>query len=127
MPHFTVVLGEEHLGGGAEKALISGLAEAVGAVFGERLRQVAVVEVFGVPPGRRGVGGVPATENAPVVTLNLREGAFHLPTVPDAEVRLITEISDAVGSAYDEGVRGRTTVQLFGIPPGRSGEGGEVA
>lgn len=124
MPHFTVVTGEEHVSEGAE-ALIKGLAGAVGEVFGDGLRQLAVVELFGVPAGRRGVGGVATSENSPVVSLNLREGAFHVPSVPDAEARLIAAITDAVTAAYGEGVRDRTTVQLFGIPAGRSGEGGE--
>ncbi|MDW6059847.1 hypothetical protein SAZ11_19875 [Streptomyces sp. FXJ1.4098] len=74
MPHFTVQIREEELDGKTEPKLIRALADAVGAVYGERLRSVAAVDLFGVPRGRRGIGGVPTEENAPVVTLNIREG-----------------------------------------------------
>jgi len=123
MPHFTVQMREADLDGTVEPKLIAGLADAVGAVYGERLRSLAVVEIFGVPEGRWGVGGVPAPTPAPVVHLNLREAALRVDGAPE---RLIAGITDAVAGALGEEVRGEVTVGLTGVPPGRSGVGGTV-
>lgn len=123
MPHFTVQLREADLDGTAEPKLIQGLADAVGAVYGEHLRSLAVVEIFGVPEGRWGVGGKPAATPAPVVNLNLRAAALEIDGAPE---RLIAGITDAVAAALGESVRGEVTVGLTAVPPGRSGVGGEV-
>lgn len=126
MPHFTVHMREPDLSG-AEPKLIAGLTDAVAEVYGERFRSLVVVELFGVPDGRWGVGGVPATSPAPVVTLNLREAAFHVPEIPEPEERLIAGITDAVAGVLGEEVRPEVTVGLVGVPAGRSGVGGAVA
>ncbi|MER7756376.1 hypothetical protein [Kitasatospora sp. NPDC097643] len=87
---------------------------------------MAVVELFGIPRNRWGTGGVPATVNAPVVSLNVREAALHLPGTGDAPTRLIASITDAVAEVFGETVREHVTVYIVGIPAGRSGVGGEV-
>ncbi|MFJ6567846.1 4-oxalocrotonate tautomerase family protein [Streptomyces sp. NPDC091292] len=124
MPHFTVQIREEEFDGKVEPRLIAGLTEAVAHVFGEWARSVAVVTLVGVPRGRWGSGGVPSDENAPVVVLGMREGAFALPDVPDAPARLIATITDAVTDVFGEQVRERVTVLLEAVPEGRSGVGG---
>ena len=123
MPHFTVQLRETDLDGTAEPKLIQGLADAIGQVYGEQLRSLAVVEIFGVPDGRWGVGGAPAATPAPVVNLNLRAAALEIDGAPE---RLITAITDAVAAALGESVRSEVTVGLTAVPPGRSGVGGAV-
>ncbi|WP_432052723.1 hypothetical protein [Streptomyces xiamenensis] len=127
MPHYQVHIDEERLDGQTEPRIIKGLTEAVVGVFGEFFRPLVAVDVFGVPGGRRGVGGVVATENAPSVTLTMREGAFRHPDHPQATERLIAGITDAVAAVYGESVRPRIGVRLVGVPAGRSGVGGEVA
>lgn len=121
MPHFTVQTREADLDGTVEPKLIQGLSDAIGEVYGEQLRSLAVVEIFGVPEGRWGVGGVPARTPAPVVNLNLREAALE---IEGAAERLIAEITDAVAAALGEETRSEVTVGLTAVPPGRSGVGG---
>jgi hypothetical protein len=54
------------------------------------------VDLIGIPQHRRGIGGVPAESDAPLVTLSMREAAYHLPEIPDAPVRLVAAITDAL-------------------------------
>ncbi|MES4905656.1 MULTISPECIES: hypothetical protein [unclassified Streptomyces] len=126
MPHFTVQIREEELDGTTEPKLVRALADAVGEVYGERLRSVAVVDLVGVARGRHGVGGVLTEENAPVVTLNIRERALTHPDVENAPARLIASITDAMATVLGESVRKQVSVGIVGVPAGRSGVGGEV-
>lgn len=125
MPHFNVHVFEESLDGSVEPALIRALTEAVVKVYGERARSLPVVEILGVPQHRWGVAGVPAEEPHALVTLHMREPAFHRPGIDDAPARLIASVTDAVAEVLGEEVRPRVTVMLVGIPPGRSGVAGE--
>lgn len=127
MPHFTVQIHEEQLDDKTEPALIRSLTEAVASVFGDWARKVAGVELRGVPRSRWGAGGEQGGPNAPVVTLSMREGAFHHPEYENAPARLIAAITDAVVEVYGESVREHVVVALSGVPAGRSGVGGEVA
>jgi len=127
VPHFQMHLFDETLDGTVEQGLVAGLTAAIAEVYGDDFAQLAVVELIGVPRHRWGVGGRTATDEAPVIELILREGAFSLPHVPDAEARLIAAITAGVGSVLGAGVAGRTTVQLTGVPRGRSGVGGVAA
>ncbi|MBH5333579.1 hypothetical protein IHE55_01665 [Streptomyces pactum] len=126
MPHFQVRVAEQHLDGTAEPKLIAGLTDAVTQVFGERMRALVVVELFGVPDGRWGVGGVPVDGPAPDITLHMREGAFHRPEIPDAPARLIAAATEAVTAALGATLGAGATVRLVGVPAGRSGVGGQV-
>ncbi|MFH8518426.1 4-oxalocrotonate tautomerase family protein [Streptomyces gelaticus] len=126
MPHFEVRIHEEELDGKAEPRLILALTDALVRVYGERARSMAVVELFGIPRHRWGIGGVPAAVNAPVVSLNVREVALNLPGVDNAPARLITSITDAVAEVFGESVREHVVVQIVGVPAGRSGVAGEV-
>lgn len=125
MPHFNVHVFEESLDGTVEPAIIRSLTEAVVQVYGEQARSLPVVEILGVPRHRWGVAGVPAEDDHPVVTLHLREPAFHRPGIEDAPARLIGSITDAMVDVLGEDVRDRVTVMLVGIPSGRSGVAGE--
>jgi phenylpyruvate tautomerase PptA (4-oxalocrotonate tautomerase family) len=125
MPHFSVQIREADLDGTTEPRLIRALTDAVAAVYGEWARAVAVVDLFGIPQGRSGIGGLPTDVNAPIVTLTTREGALHRPEIPDAAARLIASITDAVVTVFGEAVRPHVTVLVIGIPSGRSGVGGE--
>ncbi|AYG78487.1 hypothetical protein DWB77_00594 [Streptomyces hundungensis] len=87
---------------------------------------MAVVELFGIPRHRWGIGGVPATMSTPIVSLNVREAALHVPGVDNAPTQLITSITDAVVEVFGESVRRHVTVYVVGVPAGRSGVGGEV-
>ncbi|MFE6777539.1 4-oxalocrotonate tautomerase family protein [Streptomyces sp. NPDC057702] len=125
MPHFQVRMHEEELDGQVEGRLVRSLTRALVQVYGERARALAVVEIFGVPRHRWGVGGVPGGAHAPAVTLHVREAALRLPGVEDVSGRLIRAITDAVVDACGAD-RERVAVQLVGVPAGRSGVGGEV-
>ncbi|MDJ1135994.1 tautomerase family protein [Streptomyces iconiensis] len=126
MPHFDVRIHEEALDGTAEPQLIHELTEAVVAVYGERFRELVVVELFGIPDGYWGEGGVPSRKLAPVVTLRLREGAFALPQFEKAPAQLISALTDGVVAVFGEEIRERVTVHLVSVPSGRSGVGGEL-
>lgn len=125
MPHFNVRIREEELDGRVEPALIRALTDAVVAVYGERARELVVVGISGVPGARWGSGGVVATDNAPIVSLTMRERALHLPEIDDPPARLIASITEAVVAVFGEAIRPKVTVLIDGIPAGRSGVGGE--
>ena len=125
MPHFNVHMFEEALDGEVEPATIRALTEALVDVYGERARELVVVEIFGIPRHRWGIGGAPATEHRPTVTLHMREPALHL--VDDAPGRLIASITDAMAVVLGDGVRDLLAVTIVGIPTGRSGVAGQVA
>lgn len=123
MPHFNVHMFEESLDGVVEGATIRALTDAVVAVYGERARPLAVVEILGVPRSRWGIGGSPAPDHRPIVTLNMREPALH--RVEDAPARLIAAITDAMTGVLGDSVRDHLAVTIVGIPTGRSGVAGE--
>ncbi|MGW0948390.1 hypothetical protein ACWD4O_38360 [Streptomyces sp. NPDC002623] len=127
MPHYTVHIGEEALDGTVEPRLIGALADAVGSVYGERLRTLVGVDLIGIPSHRRGIGGLPTARIAPQLTLSMREAAYHLPEIPDAPARLIAATADAVAAVLGEGIRAETIVSIVGVPEGRTGVAGEVA
>ncbi|MEU3617048.1 hypothetical protein ABZ725_32805 [Streptomyces sp. NPDC006872] len=127
MPHYTVHIGEEALDGTVEPRLIGALADAVGSVYGERLRTLVGVDLIGIPSHRRGIGGLPTTRIAPQLTLSMREAAYHLPEILDAPARLIAATADAVASVLGEGIRAETIVSIVGVQEGRTGVAGEVA
>jgi phenylpyruvate tautomerase PptA (4-oxalocrotonate tautomerase family) len=124
VPHFSVTVQEDALDG-VEPELIRTLTEAVVAVYGERARPLVVVELFGVPEGRWGVGGVPSKQVQPVIELAMREPALSLHGVPDPVGSLIAAITDATADVFGDEVRPRTTAIVTGIPTGRSGVGGQ--
>ncbi|KPH97396.1 hypothetical protein OK074_6554 [Actinobacteria bacterium OK074] len=128
MPHFMVHMPEEDLDGKVEAELVRALTDGVAEVLGEWARGVAVVELFGVPRGRGGVGGKPVGDGpaAPVVTLNLRERALTHPQLPDAPAQLIHALTEAVTGVLGEAVRGGVTVTLVGVREGGWGVGGVV-
>lgn len=126
MPHFSVQMFDELLDGTVESRTIRALTDAVVRVYGEQARPLAVVELFGIPRHRWGSGGVPAGENAPIVTLNMRETALNRPTIDDAPARLITSITDGMVEVFGEHAREHVNVLIVGIPAGRSGVGGDV-
>lgn len=123
MPHFNVHMLEEALDGEVEPATIRALTDAVVEVYGERARSLAVVEIFGIPRHRWGIGGAPATEHRPTVTLHMREPALHM--VDDAPARLIASITDAMTRVLGDDVHDHLAVTIVGIPTGRSGVAGE--
>jgi phenylpyruvate tautomerase PptA (4-oxalocrotonate tautomerase family) len=126
MPHFTVHLLEETLDSSVERQVIEALTDAVVGVYGAQARQLVVVELFGVPRGRWGVGGVAIERIEPVVTLTMREPALHRATIDDVPARLIESITDAMTDVFGPDVRDHVHVQVVGIPTGRSGIGGAV-
>ena len=116
---------EEALDGEVEPRLIRALTDAVVEVYGERARELVVVELTGIPQHRWGRGGRPAERPAPVVTLNMREPALHLPTIDgDIPAMLIRSLTDAIVDVLGESVRDDVTVLVVGIPTGRSGVAG---
>ncbi|MFF9195594.1 hypothetical protein ACF09L_10340 [Streptomyces sp. NPDC014779] len=129
MPHFTVQITEDSLDGTVEAPLVRSLADAVGSVYGPDFRRLVGVDLIGVPRARRGVGGepLPAGAHQPLVTLSMREAAYHLPQVPDAPARLVAATTDALAAVLGEEVRGQTVVTIEGVPDGRTGVAGAVA
>ncbi|MEU6549079.1 hypothetical protein ABZ915_02175 [Streptomyces sp. NPDC046915] len=120
-------ISETVLGRKAEEGLIRELADAIGSVCGGQFRRLVAVDLIGIPPHRRGIGGAPSGQAAPSVTLSPREAAYQHPKVPDAPARLIAAITDAVAGVLGEEVREQVTVGLPAVPEGRSGVGGQVA
>jgi phenylpyruvate tautomerase PptA (4-oxalocrotonate tautomerase family) len=125
MPHLDVHVLESDLAG-REAALIAKLTDAVVAVYGEWARSIAVVRLTGVPANRWGVGGVAAEAPAPSVTFGIKDAAFSRPDAGDIVARLVSGVTDAVVAVFGERVRAGVTVELVGVPAGRSGVGGVV-
>jgi phenylpyruvate tautomerase PptA (4-oxalocrotonate tautomerase family) len=125
MPHLTARVPEAQLAG-REPALITALTDAVVAVYGEWARDIVVVHLDGVPPGRWGVGGRAADDAAPAITLGIREAALTRPDGGEIAARLVAGLTDAVGSVLGEQARGGTSVELVATPQGRTGIGGTI-
>ncbi|MBM9618349.1 tautomerase family protein [Streptomyces zhihengii] len=127
MPHFTVHIREEALDGAVEPKLISALTDAVRAVYGEEFGRLVGVDLIGLPANRRGIGGVTADIDSPLVTLSMREAAYHLPEIPDAPARLVAATTDALADVLGEDIRRQVVVTIAGVPDGRTGVAGAVA
>ena len=127
MPHFSLHIRDGALDGTVEPKLFSALADAVATVYGDGFRRLVGVDLIGIPQHRRGVGGAPTEDDAPHITLSMREAAYHLPQVPDAPARLIAAITDALVGVLGEGVRDQIIVTIVGVPEGRTGIAGAVA
>jgi phenylpyruvate tautomerase PptA (4-oxalocrotonate tautomerase family) len=125
VPHLSVYVLETDLTG-RETALIENLTDAVVAVYGDWARDIAVVQLIGLPPGRWGIGGVPVQEPSPNVRFGIKEGAFSRPDADEIVARLISGVTDAIVAVYGERVRPGVTVELVGTPAGRTGIGGVV-
>jgi phenylpyruvate tautomerase PptA (4-oxalocrotonate tautomerase family) len=125
MPHLIVYASEADLAG-REAHVISALTDAVAAVYGEWAREIAVVQLIGLAPGRWGIGGRPATAPAPRVTFGIKDAAFSRPDAEEIVARLVTGVTEALVAVFGERVRPGTTVELVGTPAGRSGVGGDV-
>ena len=126
MPHLTARVPEARLAGN-EPALITALTDALVEVYGEWAREIAVVHLDGVPPGRWGIGGKAVDDAAPAITFGIREAALTRPGGDETAARLVAVLTDAVASVLGEQARGGTSVELVATPPGRSGVGGAMA
>ncbi|GAA2833833.1 tautomerase family protein [Crossiella cryophila] len=126
MPHFAVRVLEESLDRRVESGLITELTEAVVRVYGERARELVVVELLGVPRRRWAVGGAVVRGNPVEVVLHMREHALRLPDIGDLPARLISAITDGVVAVLGEAARAGVGVRVAGVPAGRSGVGGVV-
>jgi phenylpyruvate tautomerase PptA (4-oxalocrotonate tautomerase family) len=126
MPHLTARMPEAQLAG-REQALIAALTEAVVEVYGEWARDVVVVHLDGVPPGRWGIGGRTADDAAPTITFGIREAALARPDGHEVAARLVAGLTDAVAGVLGEQARGGTSVELVATPAGRTGVGGAIA
>ncbi|MFE7110894.1 hypothetical protein ACFU98_16730 [Streptomyces sp. NPDC057575] len=127
MPHFSVHIREEALNGTVEPKLISALTDAVGSVYGAEFRRLVGVDLIGIPQHRRGIGGNPTDDDAPLVTLSMREAAYHVPEIPDAPARLVAATTEAMAGVLGEAVRKQVIVTIVGVPDGRTGVAGTVA
>ena len=126
MPHLTVRAPEAQLAG-REPALITVLTDAVVEVYGEWARDLVVVQLDGIPPGRWGVGGRAADDAAPAITFSIREAALTRPDGKEIAARLVAGLTDAVAGVLGEQARGGTSVELVATPAGRSGLGGAIS
>jgi phenylpyruvate tautomerase PptA (4-oxalocrotonate tautomerase family) len=125
MPHLSVHVLESDLDG-RETPLIENLTNAVVAVYGEWARNIAVVQLIGLPPNRWGIGGTPARAPAPSVRFGIKEAVFSRPEADEIVARLVCEVTDAIVDVFGERVRAGVTVELIGSPAGRTGIGGVV-
>jgi phenylpyruvate tautomerase PptA (4-oxalocrotonate tautomerase family) len=125
MPHLSVHVLESQLAG-HEAALIEKLTDAVVAVYGDWVRSSVVVLLIGLPANRWGVGGRPAQAPSPSITFGIREAVFSRPDAGDIVARLVSGVTDAVVAVLGEDVRDGLTVELAGVPAGRTGVGGSV-
>lgn len=126
MPHLTARVPEAQLAG-RERALIAALTDAIAGAYGEWAREIAVVQLDGVPRGRWGVGGRSADDAAPAITLGVRETALTRPGGDEFAARLVAGLTDAVAGVLGEQARAGVSVELVAVPPGRSGVGGVIA
>jgi len=126
MPHLTARLPEAQLGG-REPELIAALTTAIVEVYGEWARDIVVVQLDGIPPGRWGIGGQAVDDAAPALTFGIREATLARPDGQEIAARLVAELTDAMASVLGEQVRGGTTVELVATPEGRSGLGGTIS
>ena len=126
MPHLMARVPEARLAG-REHALITALTDAVVAVYGLWARDIVVVQLDGVPPGRWGVGGKAADDAAPAITFGIRETALTRPGGSEIAARLVAGLTDAVASVLGEQTRCGTSVELVATPAGRSGIGGTIS
>jgi phenylpyruvate tautomerase PptA (4-oxalocrotonate tautomerase family) len=125
MPHLIVYASESDLTG-REGELITALTDAVVAVYGEWARDIAVVQMIGLPDGRWGIGGRPAKDPAPRVTFGIKEAAFTRPDTEEFVARLTAGVTEALVAVFGERVRSGAVVELVGVPAGRSSVGGKV-
>ncbi|PXY24644.1 tautomerase family protein [Prauserella muralis] len=125
MPHLTVHVLESDLAG-RETELIAALTDAVVAVYGEWAREIAVVQLVGLPAHRWGIGGRPALAPSPRVTFGIKEAAFSRPDADAIVAGLVSGVTDAIVAVFGERVRSGVDVELVGTPAGRSGIGGTV-
>ena len=125
MPHLIVYASESDLTG-REGELIAALTDAVVAVYGEWARDIAVVQMIGLPDGRWGIGGRPAEDPAPRVTFGIKEAAFTRPDAEELVARLTAGVTEALVAVFGERVRSGAAVELVGVPAGRSSVGGKV-
>jgi phenylpyruvate tautomerase PptA (4-oxalocrotonate tautomerase family) len=125
MPHLTARVPEARLAG-HEQALISALTDAIVAVYGDWARELVVVHLDAVPPGRWGIGGRVADNAAPAITLGVREAALTRPGGGEVAARLVGGLTDAVARVLGEETRGGTSVELVATPAGRAGVGGVI-
>jgi len=125
MPHLDVHALESDLAG-RETELIKKLTDAVAAVYGDWAREIAVVRLIGIPPHRWGIGGEPARAPAPAVTFGIKEAAFGRPDADEIVASLVSGVTDALVDVFGERVRAGATVELVGVPAGRSAVGGVV-
>ncbi|WP_030443318.1 tautomerase family protein [Actinoplanes subtropicus] len=123
MPHLTVYAPEPALAG-REAPLIAALTEAVVEVYGEWAREIAVVLLIGVPPGRWGQGGRPIDAPAPRVTFGIRATVFDRPDAAEILSRLTAGVTEAIASVLGDHFRSDVTVEFVGAPDGHTGVGG---
>lgn len=126
MPHLTVHALEPQIAG-REPELISALTEAVAQVYGDWARDLVVVHLDGIPPGRWGKGGGQPEDPPPAITFGIREGALTRPNGDEFADRLVTSVTNAVAAVMGDHLRPGITVELVATPPGRSAEGGVIA
>ena len=126
MPHLTVSATESQIAG-RETALITGLTDAVAAVYGEWARPLVVVHLVAVPIGRWAVGGrVVDADAAPEVRFGIRAGALTRPDGIDIARRLVAAVTDAVADALGEQLREAVLVELVPQPDDQVGVGGTL-
>jgi len=126
MPHLTARMPEAQLAG-QERALISALTDAVVQVYGEWARDLVIVHLEGIPPGRWGIGGRAVDDAAPAITFGLREAALTRPAGNEIAARLVAGLTGAVVSVLGEQTRSGTSVELVATPAGRAGLGGAIS
>ena len=95
-------------------------------VYGEWARDLVIVHLDGIPPGRWAIGGRAADDAAPAITFGLREAALTRPDGNEIAARLVAGLTGAVVSVLGEQTRSGTTVELVATPAGRAGLGGTL-
>jgi phenylpyruvate tautomerase PptA (4-oxalocrotonate tautomerase family) len=104
--------------------LIATLTDAVVAVYGDWAREIAVVQLIGLPAGRWGIGGLPASSPIPRVVFGIRDAVFSRPDAVDLLSRLASGVTDAIADVLGSHLRPEITVEFAGAPDGRTSVGG---
>jgi phenylpyruvate tautomerase PptA (4-oxalocrotonate tautomerase family) len=125
VPHLVVLALDRQLTG-REAPLATGLTDAVVSVYGEWARDLVVVQLLAVPPGRWAVGGRTADDPPPTVSFGINERALQRPDGPSVVARLAAAVTDVLATVLGEHLRAGILVEFRPQPPHLTAVGGTL-
>ncbi|SHK26296.1 Phenylpyruvate tautomerase PptA, 4-oxalocrotonate tautomerase family [Pseudonocardia thermophila] len=125
MPHVIVRAAEAQLVG-REAELVAGLTDAVVDVYGEWVRDQAVVVLVAVPAGRWGIGGRIIDTPPPMVEFGINERALARDDATEILARLAAGITDCLARVLGEAHRPGVLVEFRAQHADRTALGGTL-